>query len=83
MDFLTELTVTFLTRASVIAGEVLVIVLIWIKTFRQWRESQNLGIPVSVASLLLRDGMLLLYYHVPDVKQFTGAMYFVYAAYWI
>ena len=51
--------VLFLTRGSVIAGDGLVLVLTWAKTFRQWRESRRLKIETSITSLLMRDGELI------------------------
>ena len=46
------------TQISVIAGDVLVLGLIWAKTFRDWQESRQLLnlMPLTVTSLLLRDG---------------------------
>ena len=41
----------------VIAGDALVLLVTWIKTFRQWYQSRELGMRLSVTSCLLRDGM--------------------------
>ena len=50
-------SVLLLTRGSVIAVDVVVIVLTWIKTFGHWRHMRQLHINVSVTEILIRDGM--------------------------
>ncbi|GJE96354.1 hypothetical protein PsYK624_125490 [Phanerochaete sordida] len=49
--------VLYLTRSSVIAADVLVLVLTWIKTFVHWRQLRQIGIKHSISALLLRDGI--------------------------
>ena len=56
------LSVIILTRSSVIAMDLGVIVLTWIKTFGHWRRLRQLHINVSVTDVLIRDGM----YSLPD-----------------
>lgn len=46
----------YTTRASLIAADLIVLVLTWIRTFSQLRESWRLKLPSSVSGLLLRDG---------------------------
>ena len=52
-------TVLLITRGFAISGDILVLILTWIKTYRQWRDSRSLHISFSVAGLLLRDGEML------------------------
>lgn len=51
------LSVLLLTRSSVIVMDLAVIILTWIKTFGHWRRMQQLHMPISVADVLIRDGM--------------------------
>lgn len=50
-------TVLFLTRSSVIAADVFVLVLTWIKSFKHFREMRQLRLGLSISAVLLRDGM--------------------------
>ena len=38
------------------AADLIVLVLTWIKTFRQWREGRKLNVPFPISACLLRDG---------------------------
>ena len=53
---LTSFVVHLTTRISLIAMDFLVLVLTWVKTFSQWRESRRVGISRSITESLLRDG---------------------------
>lgn len=53
-------TVLFITRGCVFAGDLLTLVLTWIKTFRQWREARTLNMRLSISTCLLRDGKSIL-----------------------
>lgn len=46
----------YFTRSSVIAADVLVLVLTWARSFRQFREMRALKLSSSVTTVLLRDG---------------------------
>ncbi|KIP06042.1 hypothetical protein PHLGIDRAFT_73255, partial [Phlebiopsis gigantea 11061_1 CR5-6] len=48
--------VVFTIHGSIIATDVMVLTLTWIKTFHQWRESRQLGMHVPISTCLLRDG---------------------------
>ncbi|EMD41379.1 hypothetical protein CERSUDRAFT_101860 [Gelatoporia subvermispora B] len=48
------------TRVCVIASDVIVLVVIWLKTYSTWRDSKRHGIKTPLATLLLRDGEMLL-----------------------
>lgn len=54
-------TVRYLTRSSLIAGDVLVLVVTWRKTFPLWLQARkaNISSP-SVTTCLLRDGIALM-----------------------
>ena len=45
------------TRASLIIGDIIVLILTWMKTFQNVREALNLQMKVRVTTLLLRDGI--------------------------
>ncbi|KAI0075192.1 hypothetical protein K474DRAFT_1448659 [Panus rudis PR-1116 ss-1] len=47
-----------ITRASVVASDLLVVVFTWIKTVDQAREFRRLGQGTSVAAILLRNGIV-------------------------
>ena len=55
----TKLTVTYVTRGSMVAADLIVLVLTWIKTFRNWNEARRLNVELSVSTCLLRDGKFL------------------------
>ncbi|GJE90466.1 hypothetical protein PsYK624_066020 [Phanerochaete sordida] len=70
----------YLSRATVIAMDVLVLVLIWAKTYRQWRDARtHLGTP-SVVACFLVDGtwyfFVLLALNIADTLTFstTGSL---------
>ena len=72
-------SVLLLTRGSAIAVDVVVVILTWIKTFGHWRHMRQLHINVSVTDILIRDGMIILFYfillngiHVLVVRCFLG-----------
>ena len=46
----------YVTRSCVIAGDTIVLVLTWQKTFREWNEARRLHMQLSVTTCLLRDG---------------------------
>ncbi len=39
-----------------IAADILVLVLTWMKTYRNYKEATRVGLQAKVSSLLLRDG---------------------------
>ncbi|THG96397.1 hypothetical protein EW026_g5432 [Hermanssonia centrifuga] len=43
-------------RLSMIAADILVLVLTWMKTYRNYKEATRVGLQAKVSSLLLRDG---------------------------
>ena len=45
------------TRASVIAGDVIVLLVTWLKTWRTYRMASGVNMKVSLSYLILRDGM--------------------------
>jgi hypothetical protein len=47
--------VDYVTRGSVILADIIVVVITWVKTYRQWQEGQRLKMSVSLPILLLRD----------------------------
>ncbi|KIP06045.1 hypothetical protein PHLGIDRAFT_477840 [Phlebiopsis gigantea 11061_1 CR5-6] len=47
-----------MTHGSLVAGDMIVLILTWIKTFHQWRLSRTLGIQLRFSTCLLRDGTL-------------------------
>ena len=53
-------SVTYLSRASIIAGDIIVLVCTWIKTFRQWRSSRQVDMKVSITSRLIQDGKFMI-----------------------
>ncbi|EKM60191.1 uncharacterized protein PHACADRAFT_85378, partial [Phanerochaete carnosa HHB-10118-sp] len=53
------------TRSSLIASDVLVLVLTWIKSYPHWREMRRLKLSSSVSTVLLRDGIYLIPFHLP------------------
>ena len=48
-----------MTRGSTVTADLVVLVLTWIKTFRNWSEARRLGIELTVSECLLRDGEYL------------------------
>ncbi|EKM60189.1 uncharacterized protein PHACADRAFT_246036 [Phanerochaete carnosa HHB-10118-sp] len=48
----------FLTRCSLIASDILVLILTWVKSLAQWRAMRRLKLGSSVSTVLLRDGSL-------------------------
>ncbi|EKM50244.1 uncharacterized protein PHACADRAFT_201084 [Phanerochaete carnosa HHB-10118-sp] len=48
----------YTTRASLILADIIMIVLTWIKTFGQWRETRRLNMKVPLTRCLLRDGTI-------------------------
>ncbi|GJE88910.1 hypothetical protein PsYK624_049980 [Phanerochaete sordida] len=46
----------FVTRSFLIASDVIVLVITWLKTYRQWREARRIHLHLSMSSCLLRDG---------------------------
>lgn len=48
--------VVLVTRVSLIIADVLVLVLTWIKTYKQVVEGRRAGITTSISMCLLRDG---------------------------
>jgi hypothetical protein len=62
------LVVAYLTCAAAIGSEVIVLILTWIKTYGQWRESRRLKMPVSLSTLLLRDGKKMIFTSLPVLQ---------------
>ena len=57
-----RLTVALLTRISLILGDVIVILVTWVKMHRQLREAMNLrgSIRLSTSAIMITDGMFIL-----------------------
>ena len=57
-----RLTVALLTRISLILGDVIVILVTWVKMHRQLREAVNLrgSIRLSTSAIMITDGMFIL-----------------------
>ena len=55
----TKLTVAYVARGSLVAADLIVLVLTWTKTFRNWNEARRLNLDLSVSTCLLRDGKYL------------------------
>lgn len=47
---------------SLLAADLIAIIATWMKTYRHLKQASSLGIP-SVGQILLRDGALLVRYH--------------------
>ena len=52
----TKLTVLYVTRGSLVTADLIVLVLTWAKTFRNWNEARRLNLYLSITTCLLRDG---------------------------
>ena len=52
--------VSLAIRSAVIVGDVLVLLVTWSKTASLYRESRRLGIKAPLATLLFRDGELII-----------------------
>lgn len=48
--------VLYLTRCSLIIADIIVLVLMWIKSFEQFKEMRRLKLGSSISGVLLRDG---------------------------
>ena len=48
--------VSLTTRIVVIIGDVLVLLVTWLKTVQSYRESRRLGVKAPLATLMFRDG---------------------------
>lgn len=55
------LSVTLLTRLSLIVADIIVLIVTWIKTFSLFKEASRLGIHMGISETLLRDGMYRVY----------------------
>ena len=70
------------TRTSLIIGDIIVVVLTWMKTYKTLREALNLQIKVRLTTLLLRDGICFQScYHTTSVSYWSlidslGTLYF-------
>lgn len=53
-----SITRAVLNAASscMVLSEVIVVLVTWSKTFKVWKESRRLGVPISITTCLLRDG---------------------------
>lgn len=71
--------VFWLIRAAVLATDGLTLVLTWIKTFRHWKQTRQLNIPVTVTTCLVRDGKSRLCMCVFGLTRvtFVGTLYFL------
>lgn len=58
--------VLYFTRSSLIAADIVVLALTWVKSFEQFREMQRLKLKLgsSISAVLLRDGMHTFLKHV-------------------
>jgi hypothetical protein len=74
--------VTYLARGTLILADVIVLVVTWAKTYRQWRQGRQLNMPVSLSTLLLRDGeitvVLISMIETAQKIHILGTWYFVY-----
>ncbi len=52
------LTVSLVTRISVIIGDVLVLVVTWLKTAQAYKEARLLNIKAPLVTMLFRDGAI-------------------------
>ncbi|EKM56310.1 uncharacterized protein PHACADRAFT_207584 [Phanerochaete carnosa HHB-10118-sp] len=52
----THCVVLYLTRCSSIAVDIIVLVLTWIKSFKQFKDMRRLELGFSISAVLLRDG---------------------------
>lgn len=57
-----QLLVSLIISIPVVLGDVLVIMVTWISTARIYIRARNSGVKAPLASLLLRDGALLIRY---------------------
>lgn len=48
--------VLYLTRCSLIAADIIALVLTWIKSFEHFKEMRCLNLGPSISAVLLRDG---------------------------
>lgn len=48
--------VVYTTRAAMMLADILVVVITWIKTFKEWNTARQLKLSLSVTTCLLRDG---------------------------
>lgn len=53
---LITLVVVYSTDGANTLASVIVLVLTWIKTFRQWNEARKMNLMLSISACLLRDG---------------------------
>ena len=53
------LEVLFLTRGAVVAADLLLLLVTWMKTYRHWRQARDAHVKVSMSTCLLRDGAFL------------------------
>lgn len=76
--------VTLAMRLAVIAADVIVVTITWIRTFHHVKEASRIGVSVRISAILLRDGesicvVYLLFLHATDVKMCNiGSLYFLY-----
>ena len=55
----TNFAVIYATRSSLVAADLIVLVLTWTRTFHNWNEARKLNLQLSVSTCLLRDGKSL------------------------
>lgn len=48
--------VLYITRGTAIAGDALVLIVTWVKTFGVMKRATKEGMPLTVSTCLLRDG---------------------------
>ncbi|KAI0738123.1 hypothetical protein BC629DRAFT_1300472, partial [Irpex lacteus] len=75
-----SLTVSLVTRLSVIVGDVLVLAVTWRKTYLAYREARRLRIRAPVTTMLFRDGAINKLCNASCLLtvRFTGTIYFLY-----
>ncbi|EKM57583.1 uncharacterized protein PHACADRAFT_206478 [Phanerochaete carnosa HHB-10118-sp] len=65
---------SLVTRVPLIAADLLVLVLTWMKTYRQYKEARSLNIKSPLATCLIHDGttyfIILLILNVADMASF-------------
>ncbi|EKM56346.1 uncharacterized protein PHACADRAFT_207607 [Phanerochaete carnosa HHB-10118-sp] len=69
--------VLYITRCSLTAVDIIVLVLTWVKSFKQFKDMRRLGLKFSISAVLLRDGTLyfivLLAFNIWDILTYSNS----------
>lgn len=68
-----------IARSLAIAGDMLVLILTWMKTASTWKASLDWDTKPSLTTLLVRDGKLLIlecHFTLMKLSAFKGTLYF-------